>query len=99
MGNVIPWSQIDPSIKSNEPFVGVVVIDPQRKLCVSEILQLDEEMLASPQAAARHVIALAQRGTASVARAYQGKRRSGPRRETSLKPRLQVVRGGLGVQL
>jgi hypothetical protein len=97
MGNVIPWSQIDPSIKSHEPFAGVVVIDPQRKLCVSEILPLDEEMLAIPQAAARQVIALAQRGSTGVARAYQEKRRAAPAAEASLKPKLEVVRGGLGL--
>jgi hypothetical protein len=104
MGNVIPWSKIDPSIKSQEPFVGVVVIDPQRKLCVSQILPLDEDMLSNPQVAARQVIALAQQGTAGVARAYQEKRRASRVKETPRpenvgddRPKLQVVRGGLAL--
>ena len=104
MGNVIPWSKIDPSIKSHEPFVGVVVIDPERRLCVSKILPLEEEMLSNPQVAARQVIALAQQGMAGVARAYQEKRRAShvkesasPRKESAARPKLQVVRGGLAL--
>jgi hypothetical protein len=104
MGNVIPWSKIDPSIKSREAFVGVVVIDPQRKLCVSEILPLEEEMLSNPQLAARQVIALAQQGTARVARAYHEKARTSRAKATQpvenigvVRPKLQVVRGGLAL--
>ena len=45
MGNVIPWSQIHPSITSQEPFVAVVIIDPQRQICVSEMVPFDQEAL------------------------------------------------------
>ena len=50
MGNVIPWSQIHPSITSQEPFVAVVIIDPQRQICVSEMVPFDLEALANPEA-------------------------------------------------
>src|SRR6266700_3202428 len=60
MGNVIPWSQIHPSITSQEPFVAVVIIDPERQICVSEMVPFDQEALASPDVSASEVIAAAQ---------------------------------------
>src|ERR1700738_1068850 len=59
MGNVIPWSQIHPSITSQEPFVAVVIIDPQRQICVSEMIPFDLEALASPDVSASEGIAAA----------------------------------------
>ena len=71
MGNVIPWSQIHPSITSQEPFVAVVIIDPQRQICVSEMIPFDLEALASPDVSASEVIAAAQAAAAKVARGQQ----------------------------
>jgi hypothetical protein len=76
MGNVIEWSQIDPTIKGEAPFVGVVIIDPQRRLCVSELIPLDPEQLASADRAAPELIAAAQRAAATVASAYRRQRRA-----------------------
>ena len=75
MGNVIPWSQIHPSITSQEPFVAVVIIDPQRQLCVSEMVPFDLEALASPDVSASEVIAAAQAAAAKVASGYRTRRK------------------------
>jgi len=75
MGNVIEWSQIHPSIRSESPFVGVVVIDPQRQLCVSELIPLDSEQLANVERAGPELIAAAQQAAAAVARGYRRQRR------------------------
>jgi hypothetical protein len=75
MDNLIEWSQIDPTIKSEAPFVGVVVIDPERKLCVTELIGLDPELLVSGERAAPELLAAAQRAAASVASAYRRQRR------------------------
>jgi hypothetical protein len=78
MGNVIPWSQIHPSITSQEPFVAVVVIDPQRQICVSEMVPFDLEALANPDVSASEVIAAAQAAAAKVASGYRTRRKEAP---------------------
>jgi len=78
MGNVIPWSQIHPSITSQEPFVAVVIIDPQRQICVSEMVPFDLEALANPDVSASQVIAAAQAATAKVASGYRTRRKAPP---------------------
>jgi hypothetical protein len=75
MGNVIPWSQIHPSITSQEPFVAVVIIDPQRQLCVSEMVPFDLEALSNPEVSASEVIAAAQAAAAKVASGYRTRRK------------------------
>lgn len=75
MGNVIPWSQIHPSIKSDVPFVGVIIIDPDRRLCVSETVSLDVDGLHSPEVAASETIAAAQQAAARVAASYKDLRK------------------------
>ncbi len=74
MGNLIPWSQIHPSIKTDAPFVGVVIIDPERQLCISELIPLDAQVLNSPEVAASETIAAAQQAAARVASAYRQRR-------------------------
>jgi hypothetical protein len=74
MGNVIPWSQIHPSITSQEPFVAVVIIDPQRQICVSEMVPFDLEALANPDVSAAEVIAAAQAAATKVASGYRARR-------------------------
>jgi hypothetical protein len=78
MGNVIPWSQIHPSITSEEPFVAVVIIDPQRQICVSEMVAFDPEALTSADIAASELIAAAQAAAAKVASGYRVRRKQGP---------------------
>src|SRR2546428_11320823 len=78
MGNVIPWSQIHPSITSQEPFVAVVIIDPQRQICVSEMVPFDLEALANPDVSASEVIAAAQAAAAKVASGYRARRKETP---------------------
>jgi hypothetical protein len=78
MGNVIPWSQIHPSITSQEPFVAVVIIDPQRQICVSEMVPFDLESLANPDVSASEVIAAAQAAAAKVASGYRTRRKEAP---------------------
>ena len=75
MGNVIPWSQIHPSITSQEPFVAVVIIDPQRQICVSEMVPFDLEALGNPDVSASDVIAAAQAAAAKVASGYRTRRK------------------------
>ena len=75
MGNVIPWSQIHPSITSQEPFVAVVVIDPQRQICVSEMVPFELETL---DMAAGELIAAAQAAAAKVASGYRARRKQDP---------------------
>ena len=95
MGNVIEWSQIHPSIRSESPFVGVVVIDPKRQLCVSELIPLDPEQLASLDRAAPELIAAAQQAAAAVARGYRRQRRDEPPPSGQVASRLLVLPGGL----
>ena len=78
MGNVIPWSQIHPSITSEEPFVAVVIIDPQRQICVSEMVAFDPEALSSADVAASELIAAAQAAATKVASGYRVRRKQGP---------------------
>ena len=78
MGNVIPWSQIHPSITSQEPFVAVVIIDPQRQICVSEMVPFDLEALTSPDVSASEVVAAAQAAAAKVASGYRTRRKETP---------------------
>src|SRR3979411_3341319 len=78
MGNVIPWSQIHPSITSQEPFVAVVVIDPQRQICVSEMVPFELDALANADVAAPELIAAAQAAAAMVASGYRARRKQAP---------------------
>jgi hypothetical protein len=78
MGNVIPWSQIHPSITSQEPFVAVVIIDPQRQICVSEMVAFEPDALANADVAASELIAAAQAATTKVASGYRVRRKQGP---------------------
>ncbi|SRR6266852_300734 len=78
MGNVIPWSQIHPSITSQEPFVAVVIIDPQRQICVSEIVPFDLEALENADMAGGELIAAAQAAAAKVASGYRARRKEAP---------------------
>ncbi|HYM49377.1 MAG TPA: hypothetical protein VET65_02280 [Candidatus Limnocylindrales bacterium] len=86
MGNVIEWSQIHPTIQSQSPFIGVVVIDPQRRLCVSELVPLDPDVLRSADVAVPELIAVAQQAATVVAAGYRRQRRE----ETGLR----VLTGG-----
>jgi hypothetical protein len=91
MGNVIPWSQIHPSIKSEEPFVAVVIVDSQRQICVSELVEFEREALADADVAAPALIAAAQAAAARVAAGYRTRRK---RERVGPKP-VMVERGGL----
>ncbi|HKV31091.1 MAG TPA: hypothetical protein VJT14_08755 [Candidatus Dormibacteraeota bacterium] len=74
MGNVIPWSQIHPSITSEEPFVAVVIIDPLRQICVSEMVAFEPEALTGADVAAAELIAAAQAAATKVASGYRVRR-------------------------
>jgi hypothetical protein len=78
MGNVIPWSQIDPSIKSEQPFVGVIMVDPQGKLCVSDLVHFDPEAMDNADQVASEIIAAAQQAAARVAISYRAQRKPPP---------------------
>jgi len=93
MGNVIPWSQIHPSIRSEEPFVAVIVVDPERQICVSELVSFEAEAISNPQVAAQETIAAAQHAAARVASAYRARRTEGE--DAAKHPGLRVVRGGV----
>src|ERR1700682_4680012 len=100
MGNVIPWSQIHPSITSQERLFAVVIIDPQRQICVSEMIPFDLEALASPDVSASEVIAAAQAAAAKVARGYRTRRQEAttptlpPKRARENPGGLRVLKGG-----
>ncbi len=89
MGNVIPWSQIHPSITSQEPFVAVVIIDPQRQICVSEMVPFDLEALGNPDVSASEVIAAAQVAAAKVASGYRTRRKEAGAPSLTLAERLK----------
>ena len=74
MGNVIPWSEIHPSIKSEEAFVAVVIVDPQRQICISELVPFEEQSLRSPEVAAQEMIGAVQAAAARVASDYRARR-------------------------
>jgi hypothetical protein len=96
MGKVIEWSQIHPSIRSESPFVGVVIIDPQRQICVSETIPLESEQLASVERAGAELIAVAQQAAAAVARGYRRQRSSEAPAASDQPPAgLLVLSGGL----
>lgn len=96
MGNVIPWSEIHPSIKSEEPFVAVVIVDPKREVCVSEMVDFEPEALADPDASAGELLAAAQAAAARVAAGYRQRRRAEPAEASAPITRgLRVLRGGL----
>lgn len=78
MGNVIPWSDIHPSIRSEEPFVAVVIVDPQREICISELVPFEEQSLRSPEVAAQEMIGAVQAAAARVASGYRARRNEGP---------------------
>jgi hypothetical protein len=99
MGNVIPWSQIHPSIKSEDPFVAVVVVDPHRQICVSELVELEPEAIEDGAAGAAAVIAAAQAATAKVAAGYRQQRRAQPEEPLATHPlRLRLLDGGLATR-
>jgi hypothetical protein len=78
MGNVIPWSEIHPSIRSEEPFVAVVIVDPQRQICISELVPFEEQSLHSPEVAAQEMIGAVQAAAARVASGYRARRKDEP---------------------
>jgi hypothetical protein len=88
MGNVIPWSEIHPSIRSEEPFVAVVIVDPQRQICISELVPFEEQSLRSPEVAAQEMIGAVQAAAARVASGYRARRNE--------EPKLLVLPGGAG---
>src|ERR1700730_2811781 len=88
MGNVIPWSEIHPSIRSEEPFVAVVIVDPQRQICISELVPFEEQSLRSPDVAAQEMIGAVQAAAARVASGYRARRKD--------EPTLLVPPGGRG---
>jgi hypothetical protein len=95
MGNVIPWSQIHPSIRSEEPFVAVVIIDPLHQICVSETIPLEPETLTSPDMVVAELIASAQAAAAKVASGYRTRRTGEPSRPRSRRyGTLRVLSGG-----
>jgi hypothetical protein len=103
MGNVIPWSQIHPSITSQEPFVAVVIIDPQRQICVSEMVPFELDALDNANIAAPALIAAAQAAAARVASGYRARRKQSPSAPTLTLPLepgrenrggLRVLKGG-----
>jgi hypothetical protein len=99
MGNVIPWSQIHPSITSEEPFVAVVIIDPQRQICVSEMVAFEPEALTSADVASAELIAAAQAAATKVASGYRVRRKqTAPSPTLTRKPRGQNP-GGLTLPL
>ena len=96
MGNVIPWSQIHPSIKSEEPFVAVVIVDPHRQICVSELVEFEREALADADVAAPALIAAAQAAAARVASGYRSRRkRDAVPCEPIGRGGVRLLRGGL----
>jgi hypothetical protein len=96
MGNLIPWSQIHPSIKSEGPFVAVVIVDPQRQLCVSEMVEFDPELIADVNQAVPEVVAAAQAAAARVVSGYRSGRRAvaEPAPATTTYQGLRVLAGG-----
>jgi hypothetical protein len=78
MGNVIPWSEIHPSIRSEEPFVAVVIVDPQRQICISELVPFEEQSMRSPEVAAQEMIGAVQAAAARVASGYRARRKDEP---------------------
>ncbi len=98
MGNVIPWSQIHPSIKSEQPFVGVIMVDPQGKLCISELIHFDQESMGSPNEVASQIVAAAQQAGARVAGSYRAQREQPARAPRAMRRRqgLRLLKGGLG---
>src|SRR2546423_3256722 len=89
MGNVIPWSQIHPSMTSQVPFVAVVIIDAQRQICVSEMVPFDLEALGNPDVSASEVIAAAQVAAAKVASGYRTRRKEAGAPSLTLAERLK----------
>jgi hypothetical protein len=99
MGNVIPWSQIHPSIKTEEPFVAVVIVDPQREICISELVEFELETLANPDAAAPELIAAAQAAAAKVASGYRARRKMTPSPTLPTGRREPQPQGGHGLRV
>jgi hypothetical protein len=96
MGNVIPWSQIHPSIKSEEPFVAVVIVDPQRQICISEMVEFEPDALNDADVATGTLVAAAQAAVARVAGGYRGRRKGESNVEPAMSPPgLRLLEGGL----
>src|SRR2546423_11589686 len=99
MGNVIPWSQIHPSIKTEEPFLAVVIVDPQRQICVSDLVEFEPEALGDADLAAGPLVAAAQAASARVAAGYRGRRKVEPGQQAlPVQGGFRVLTGGLGNQ-
>lgn len=97
MGNVIPWSQIHPSIRSEEPFMAVVIIDPQRQICVSETVVLEVETLTNADLVVPELIASAQAAAARMAGGYRARRKAAPTQSRARSyGALRVISGGKG---
>ncbi|HVH65691.1 MAG TPA: hypothetical protein VM674_06600 [Candidatus Acidoferrum sp.] len=96
MGNVIPWSQIHPSIKSEEPFIAVVIVDPNRQICVSEVVEFEPEALGNADQSVAELIAAAQAAAARVASGYRNRRkREVVPSEPVSRTGLRLLQGGL----
>ncbi len=96
MGNLISWSDIHPSIKADGPFVAVVVIDPQRQLCFSEIVELEPDALEDGISGAGTALATAQAAAARVAAGYRRHREGASAEATPTAmpaPRFRVLHG------
>ncbi|HEX3629148.1 MAG TPA: hypothetical protein VHW91_01640 [Candidatus Dormibacteraeota bacterium] len=97
MGNVIPWSQIHPSIKTEEPFIAVVIVDPQRQICVSEVVDFERDALDDANQVTGELVAAAQGAAARVGAGYRLRRQGeGLKEAPPKKAVLRVLRGGLG---
>src|SRR5438067_13421784 len=78
-----------------EPFLAVVIVDPQRKICVSEMIAFEPEALANPDLAAPELVAAAQAAAARVASGYRARRKSGSTQPVSKAyGGLRVLTGG-----
>ena len=97
METVIPWATVDPTIRSEEPFVGVVIIDPSRRLCISDLVSLEDDQLANPLAASGEIMAAAQQAATRLAAAYRRQRAGGQSTASApaaqCRPALRVLQG------
>jgi hypothetical protein len=71
METVIPWATVDPAIRSDAPFVGVVIIDPARRLCISDLVSFEAEQLANPLTASGEILAAAQQAAVRLVASYR----------------------------
>jgi hypothetical protein len=69
-----------------------VIIDPQRQICVSEMVPFELETLGNADMAAGELIAAAQAAAAKVASGYRARRNEAP--TTTPSGGLRVLNGG-----